>query len=207
MTAVVLPPPRIATRLETERLIIRAPLVADAAELNALVRASLPELRPWMIWANEVPPLAATRARLRRAVDEYRRGLDLTMLLISRRSGRIVGASGLHRIDWSVPRFEIGYWCGSKYTGRGYITEACAALTHFAFETLGAARVDIRMDARNAASRAVAERLGYKLEGILRHDRRDHFGVLCDACVYACVAPRDPRADDLVGQLSRTQAT
>jgi RimJ/RimL family protein N-acetyltransferase len=52
---------------------------------------------------------------------------------------------------------------------------------------LGAVRLEIRSDARNAASRRVAEKCGFELEGILRRARRDAAGDLADACVYARV--------------------
>jgi len=48
-------------------------------------------------------------------------------------------------------------------------------------------RLEIRSDARNAASRRVAEKCGFELEGILRRARRNATGELADACVYAKV--------------------
>jgi RimJ/RimL family protein N-acetyltransferase len=50
---------------------------------------------------------------------------------------------------------------------------------------LGANRIEITADARNAASRRVAEKCGFELEGIRRHSRRDVHGKLADSCLYA----------------------
>ena len=93
----------------------------------------------------------------------------------------------MHRIDWSVPRFEIGYWRRSGEQGRGVVSEAVRALARFAFDQLGARRVEIRMSSDNARSRAVAERCGFTLEGVLRQDSLDVRGRPRDTVVYARV--------------------
>ena len=100
---------------------------------------------------------------------------------------RLVGGSGLHRIDWSVPRFEIGYWCRSGHTGQGLVTEAVVALARMAFDVLGAQRVEIRMDDNNVASWKVAERAGFTFEGRLRRDTLAVDGAVRDTRVYARV--------------------
>lgn len=85
-----------------------------------------------------------------------------------------IGGGGLHRINWDVPKFEIGYWVRSSYGRQGFITEAVNGITHFAFNTLGARRVEIRCDSLNGRSAAVARRAGYELEAMLRHHDRHH---------------------------------
>ena len=97
----------------------------------------------------------------------------------------LVESSGLHRIDWSVPKFEIGYWCRTRFTGHGYITEAVTRITAFAFDTLGARRVEIRCDPRNLPSARVAERAGFRLEGELRNNETGTDGVPRDTLIYA----------------------
>jgi ribosomal-protein-serine acetyltransferase len=63
---------------------------------------------------------------------------DLLLLLLLRGTRTLVGGSGLHRIDWEVPKFEIGYWCPTRFTGQGYVTEAMRGIAAFAFDALGA---------------------------------------------------------------------
>lgn len=74
------------------------------------------------------------------------------MFLFLKETGALVGGSGLHRIDWSVPKFEIGYWCRTRFAGHGYITEAVRGLGAFAFDQLGTRRVEILCDSRNHRS-------------------------------------------------------
>jgi RimJ/RimL family protein N-acetyltransferase len=99
----------------------------------------------------------------------------------------LLGGTGLHRMDWTVPRFEIGYWRRIGHARRGIIGEAVTALTRLAFDQLHAERVEIRVDTENVASWRVAERAGYTLEGILRRDRRNVSGLLRDTRVYSRV--------------------
>jgi ribosomal-protein-serine acetyltransferase len=54
-------------------------------------------------------------------------------------------------------------------------------------ERLGARRVELTADTRNAASRRVAEKSGFVLEGILQRSRRDNAGELADSCLCARV--------------------
>ena len=106
-------------------------------------------------------------------------------MAIERETERFIGMFSLFKFDWKVPKGEIGYWVRSSATGRGFATEATLALTKSGIETLGLARVEIRCDAKNLRSRAVAERAGYLLEGILRNECRDPHGKLRDTCIYA----------------------
>jgi ribosomal-protein-serine acetyltransferase len=84
-----------------------------------------------------------------------------------------------------VPKFEIGYWLRPAHRGRGYVTEAVKALSRFAREHLQVHRLEIRTDARNKASAAVARRAGFKLEGRLRNESRDNENKLRDTLVFA----------------------
>jgi RimJ/RimL family protein N-acetyltransferase len=154
---------------ETERLLIRCPMPGDGAEVYAAVSESLDELRPWMPWARERLTADVEEENMRRARAAFLERRDLTLLLFLRGTGTLVGGSGLHRIDWSVPRFEIGYWCRTRFAGQGYITEAVRGITGFALDHLGAKRVEIRCDSLNRRSARVAERRGFRLEGELRN--------------------------------------
>lgn len=171
--------------LATRRLLLRPPQVADAAAINEAIRESFTELHAWMEWAVTVPTVAESRAFCETAVHQRQEGSACPMLMLDAASGLLVGASGYARIDWAVPSFEIGYWCRTPMCGRGYASEAADALARHAFTELGANRVEVRMDERNVRSAAVAERLGFELEGVIRHHVRDHHGNLRNTRVYA----------------------
>lgn len=171
-------------QFETERLIIRAPRPGDGRDCNDAIRESINELRPWMPWAQEIPDPQVTEAHYRDAAARFLRREELPLTLWRKSDGLFVGGSGLHRIDWSIPRFEIGYWIRTSLSGQGYMTEAVKRITTFTFDTLGAKRIEIRCDARNTRSAAVAERAGYTLEARFHHDMRGVDGDLRDTLLY-----------------------
>ncbi|SEN05124.1 GNAT family N-acetyltransferase [Lihuaxuella thermophila] len=172
---------------ETERLLIRLPLPGDGEQVYEAIMESLESLQPWMPWAQHPPTREETEASVRQAHCKFLERTDLRFHLFEKEKKVFIGSSGLHRIDWRIPKFEIGYWCRKSYTGRGYITESVRGLTVFAFEILKANRVEIRCDQRNVRSRKVAERLGYRLEGTLRNSCLAVDNRLENTCVYSMI--------------------
>lgn len=167
---------------DTERLLIRAAGPEDAEAANAAVVESRAELTPWINWAEQEVDLDAVRENLVRARARFILREDLRFHLFLRdESASFVGSTGLHHIDWKVPRFEIGYWLSTRFTGRGYATEAVRGVTDFAFRQLDAERLEIWCDARNERSAAVARRAGFTQEAVLRNYERDTAGELSDA--------------------------
>lgn len=169
---------------DTERLHIRAPRPGDGPTVNAGIVESLAELTTWMPWAVGGQTVDDTEAVMRRMAAAFIRREDLMLLLFRKADGEFIGSSGLHRIDWSVPCFEIGYWIRTSMAGQGYMTEAVNAITQFAFIVLNAQRVEIRCDVGNRRSAAVAERAGYSLEACLRRNARSTDGSLRDTLIY-----------------------
>lgn len=173
--------------LTTERLLIRSPHEDDAGQLREAIEESLDALKPWMPWAERAPTPDEARENCRRAEQAFREGTDHRLHLFLKDTRTFVGGSGLHRIDWSVPKCEIGYWVRTSCIGRGYITEAVRAIARFAMDDLGVRRVEIRMSTGNTRSRRVPERLGFVCEGILRNEARNADGTLRDTCVYVLI--------------------
>jgi RimJ/RimL family protein N-acetyltransferase len=177
--------------LASERLLLRAPQAGDGIALNDAVVQSIAELKPWLPWAQTAPTREESELTCRQMAVRFAQRNDLPLFIFARTAngacGRLLGGTGLHRIDWSVPRFEIGYWRRSGEHGRGVISEAVGTLARFAFDHLGARRVEIRMSSDNHKSRAVAERCGFTLEGVLRQDSLDVRGRPRDTVVYARV--------------------
>jgi len=167
--------------------VLRAPHAGDGALVQPAIEESFEQLHRWMPWAQTLQPLETTELVMRRGAAEFLARTNLPIVIFRKEDGAFVGGSGLHRIDWSVPKFEIGYWCRTSFQKRGYVTESTRGLARMAFDVLGAKRVEIHCDPKNVGSRRVAEKAGFLLEGIKRNDARSPDGSLRDTCVFALV--------------------
>jgi ribosomal-protein-serine acetyltransferase len=175
----------------TDRLLLRCPRAGDGPLVNEAERESFASLRAWMPWARGDKSVDESEAYCRRMQARYLLREELTMFIFERdtlgREGSFIGGTGLHQIDWSLRSFEIGYWCRSSHARRGYISEATWGLARFAFDRLGARRVQIRTDDANRGSWRVAERAGFTLEALLRGDTLNPAGEVRSTRIYARV--------------------
>lgn len=179
----------IPERLDGERTVLLAPRAGLGAEMAVVITQSLSHLRPWMPWAQDAPTAESSELVVRRMQADFITRRDLCFQIYARRAdgspGRMLGGTGLHRIDWAVRRFEIGYWIRPDAAGQGHVSEAVRLLTVLAFGPLDARRVEIRCDARNTRSRAVAQRCGFEFEGILRNEGLGVDGHVRDTAIYS----------------------
>jgi RimJ/RimL family protein N-acetyltransferase len=162
--------------LKTERLLLRPPTVDDAPALMNLVNANLEHLRPWMPWAQSPRTLEGQTETCLQTQQRFLKSEDLMYLIFS--GPQLIGACGLHRIDWSVPVGDIGYWIAEDAQGHGYATEVAQVLSELALRPAGAGglgfrRLEIRCDARNLRSAAVAVKLGFEREAVLKRNAAD----------------------------------
>ena len=152
--------------LVTGRLRLEPVTPGHADELWEATEASLEELQPWMAWTRDPSP-EHTRAFTEASVEEWEHGQAYVFALVE--EGRAVGTMGLHARNPFNHSAELGYWVRSDRAGRGLVTEAGRALVAFAFDVLGLHRVTLMAGIENRASQRVAEKLGFRKEGSLRH--------------------------------------
>lgn len=171
-------------QFETERVLLRCPLPGDGPMVNEAIRESHEELKKWMPFAVNLPSVEESEENIRRAHVKFLLREDLRLHMFLKSSGRFIGSTGLHRINWEVGRFEIGYWLRKVEFGQGLMTETVHGIVHWASEYLHARRIEIRCDARNLRSRKVAERAGFHLEAVLRRDEPDVKSQPSDTTVY-----------------------
>lgn len=167
-------------RVETERLVIRCWDPRDAPKAKEAIDASLEHLRAWMPWAANEPTSVEEKAALLRG---FRGRLDLdqdfTVGVFSPDEAKVMAGCGLH--DRGDERsLEMGYWVRSDAVGQGLATELAGALTRVAFELFHIPRVEIWTAVANVRSARVAEKLGYRKEGVLRRRRHVSPGVFGD---------------------------
>lgn len=163
------------------------PQEADAAALFALIDANRAALGRWMPWLDQMRGLEDSLRYVRFSLDGNREGRFLNLLL--RVDGVAAGVLCFFAIEPSLRRCEIGYWLGQAWQGRGIMTRACAALIRYGFSHLDLYRIQIACATENLPSRAIPERLGFALEGVLRG--REWIGErVLDHAVYGLLLPQ-----------------
>lgn len=178
-------------QFETEQLLLRMPMPGDGKAVYEAITASINELSLWLGFAQNGQTEEETEINTRESHINFIKREKLRMLVFLKETNQFIGTSGLHDIDWDVRKFEIGYWCDTRFSGKGYMTEAIAGLTEFTFKELHANRIQILCDSRNVKSCAIPERLGYELEGIIRNEDLSVDGKeLRDTCMYAKIKTR-----------------
>ncbi len=140
----------------------------------------------WKLWYTSIPSPEGLRAEIDRRLALQAQGSMLPFAMIGKSDGRAIGMTTFMHIDAANRRVEIGstwYRAGAQRTGLN--TEAKLLLLTHAFETLNTIAVEFRTHFFNHQSRAAIERLGAKLDGILRQHQLGTNGTLRDTCVYS----------------------
>ena len=145
------------------------------------------------LWYTSVPPPEAVSAEIDRRLGLQAKGSMLPFAIIDNGSSRAIGMTTYMNIDATNRRLEIGSTWYRKVAQRtGLNTECKYLLLAHAFEALGANAVEFRTHFINHQSRRAIERLGAKLDGILRQHMIMPNGTLRDTCVYSIISPEWP---------------
>jgi ribosomal-protein-serine acetyltransferase len=156
-----------------------------AETLFALTDRNRDHLRPWLPWVDGVRSAADSLAFIEDALGQFARGTGYELGIWE--GEELVGVVGVHRIrsptDFTADT-SIGYWLDAGHQGRGIMTRAVAAVLDDLFLTRRLHRVEIRVAPENHRSRAIPERLGFRMEGRLREVAR-YGGGWGDLLIYA----------------------
>jgi len=166
----------------------------DAEELYVVLDAHRDDLSTFLPWVRTTT-LRDTYAFVEGALRQEERGEGHQLVILYDR--RLVGFLGMHRIDWTHRNTSLGYWLIPSFQGRGIMTRAASALVEYAFHHMRLHRIEIRAAVENARSRRVAERLGFREEGVLREVEwlGDRF---VDHVVYGLLEPEWQQKDKSV---------
>lgn len=176
---------KLVPTLESTRLRLRKYRAGDAERMFQLYS----DPRVMRYWS--FPPwteMAQAEAYVQRALDEMAEGRVLPWAMAAHGDDRLIGTVTLFALDPVQGRAEIGYSLDPKLQGQGMASEALRLALAYAFDTLRLRRVEADVDPRNAPSCRLLERLGFRLEGLLR-SRWRVAGEICDTAMYGLLAP------------------
>ncbi|WP_020559395.1 GNAT family N-acetyltransferase [Thiofilum flexile] len=130
-----------------------------------LVAADESYLAQWMEWPRHCKTEEEFKQFVKSSLHHYAEGQSMTCAIAY--YDEVVGNVGFNTINHTLKVAEIGYWLGQQYQGKGIVTRACRYLIDYAFKVLELEKVQISAAEDNLPSRAVCERLGMQLEGII----------------------------------------
>ncbi len=140
----------------------------------------------WNLWYTAIPTPEGMRTEIERRLGLQRAGSMLPFAIVERATNEVVGMTTYMNIDAVNRRVEIGStWYRRRVQRSGLNTECKLLLLTHAFERLNCIAVEFRTHFFNRQSRAGIERLGAKLDGILRQHQVARNGTLRDTCVYS----------------------
>lgn len=147
----------------------------------------------WRLWYTTIPEPRGMRAEVERRCNLQAAGSMLPFAVIDTQAGKAVGMTTYMNADAANKRVEIGSTWYRKSVQRSDLNTRCKLLLlSHAFERLGCIAVELRTHFFNHQSRAGIERLGAKLDGILRNHMIASDGTLRDTCVYSIIAGEWP---------------
>lgn len=170
-------------KIEGKRIILRPLISTDAESLFLLVDRSRKELGKWLPWVKENTEVIHTKEFIRHTAKVRRDGETLSFGIFLKFPETIIGTIDARRLKTGIA--EIGYWLGTEFTDKGFVSEATTLLGDFLFKNIPIHKIEIRCEPKNLKSRAIPRRLGFKKEGQLRNAACGHEpGIYRDLIVY-----------------------
>ncbi|GAB2646594.1 GNAT family N-acetyltransferase [Vibrio panuliri] len=147
-----------------------------------LVSTQQAYLSQWLAWPPYCQSEQDFRLFIQRSLNDYAEGKSLTCAIIYQ--GNIVGNCSFNSIDHDLKRVAIGYWLSQDFTQRGIMTRVVNKLIEIAFTKYQMEKVELSAAVDNLPSRAVAERCGMTLEGVISNSEKIGERIL-DHAIYA----------------------
>lgn len=154
-------------------------------ELYNVINSCRPYLREFLPWVDSNKTVEQIESFVKTTLEQYASGHGFHAGIWYQ--GQFAGIIAYHRINWANKNTSIGYWLGEGFQGRGIMSNCCAALVDYGFNTLGLHRIEIRCATANSKSQAIPKRLGFTKEGTIREAEwlYDHY---VDHDVYGLLA-------------------
>ncbi len=179
--------------LRSQRLLLASPAAGDELAIMEAITESFASLHEWLPWAKTMPALEEVARVNAELLAKFRADAEFHFRIRREADQHYLGSIGVFYVERDVPSMEMGFWLRSTARGQGYMLEAAQTVAQFVTEQLGAVRLQMRVDARNARSCALAERLGFSREGICQSAARDNQGQLVSQVIFALVrAAQEP---------------
>jgi RimJ/RimL family protein N-acetyltransferase len=170
-------------KLENRKVVLRPLTYSDKPNLLPF---SVNEAELWKYSLQSASREENLEKYIKTALEARSREQEYPFIVLDKQSNTYAGCTRFYDIQLSLSTLQLGYtWYGKKFQGTKVNKNCKYLLLEFAFETLGAERVEFRADKDNARSIAAMQSIGCKVEGILRSDMPKRNGGRRDSMVLS----------------------
>ena len=148
------------------KILLRTYEADDAQELFNAVNSSRKHLHPWLDWVSKTTRAEHSLQFIKTSQHQLHTQEALALGIFY--NDKIIGGIGMHQWDQQTKRAQIGYWICHEYEGKGIINKCLLRFVDFLFDKIGLNKVEIHFVPANKRSAKVAERLGARIEGVIR---------------------------------------
>ncbi|MCQ2437732.1 MAG: GNAT family N-acetyltransferase, partial [Clostridia bacterium] len=156
--------------LETERLLLRKLVLADARDIYEYGRDA--KVAEHVLW-DAYTSIGEAKAHVRYMIRRYRACEPASWGIVEKSSGRVIGTIGYMWLKDEHRSAEVGYSMARDCWNQGYMTEALKAVLNYSFKRLHLNRVEAIYETTNPASGKVMEKCGMRFEGCMRQKLRN----------------------------------
>lgn len=164
----------------TEELILRTYEADDAVALFDAIGRNRQHLGPWLDWVSRTTKPEHSLQFIKQSEQDVRHQQALAMGIFYK--GQIIGGLGMHQWDHVVKKAQVGYWLSREHQGKGILAQCMQPFLSFLFDKLNLNKVEVHFVAANKRSAKVAERMGCRIEGVLRQGAMRN-GVIEDVVI------------------------
>lgn len=156
----------LPTVISTPRLVIRAMQAGDGPAIHEATLDGYEDARKDMLWPVTPPTAEQVEYETRLEVSQFIARTQMRFVIIQRDTGQLIGRMSFpaQLCVWQIPTIAIGYFLRKSAQGNGYATEATNAMVRYAFNVIGARKVEIYCLNNNLKSMAVPQRLNIPRE-------------------------------------------
>lgn len=148
-------------------LLLRSFQPEDADGLFEAVNGSREHLRPWFPWVDATTKPEHSLQFIQQSLTHQTNQRSMALGIIYKR--KIIGSMGMHNWDHYLKKAQLGYWISKEYEGQGIIYTCLLRFIDFLFERTQLHKLEILFMPDNIRSAKIAEKVGFRVEGVLRH--------------------------------------
>lgn len=149
-----------------DNLLLRSFTAEDAPALFRAVDESRAHLRPWLRWVDATTKQEHIMQFIQRTLQQLNNQEALELGIVYNR--QLIGGMGMHEWNHLLKKAQVGYWIRKEYEGQGIVHRCLVHFLDFLYDKVKLNKVEIQFMPGNTRSAALAERLGFRVEGLIR---------------------------------------